>query len=63
MIRLNHDLVVVTHNSTGTVFEGYVFSHSKFGLMFKLTNKDGVECLAGIDTLINGGYTVTVKGK
>lgn len=63
MIRLNHDLIVVTHNHTGTVFEGYLFSHSKFGLLAKLTNKDGVECLAGIDTLINGSYTITVKGK
>jgi hypothetical protein len=63
MIRLNQDLVIVVHNSTRTVFEGYFFSHSRFGLMAKLKNKDGVECIASIDTLINGGYTVTVKGK
>lgn len=63
MIRLNQDLIIVTHITTGSVFEGYLFSHSRFGVMAKLKDKDGVECLAGIDTLINGGYTVTVKGK
>jgi hypothetical protein len=62
-IRLKHDLVEVTEPDSGLVWQGYFMTDSRLGIIFMTTDKSKLYCALTLESLINGNYTVSVKGK
>ena len=62
-IRLKHDLVEVTEPGSGMKWQGYFMSDSRLGVIFMTTDESKLYCALTLESLINGNFTVSVKGK
>lgn len=62
-IYANIDEVVIRDHDHDINYHGHFISSRQVGILFMTHDTNGVKCAINLSTLINGNYTVSVKGK